>query len=196
MCCIISILLHLHLLSPFLTATLLPLLLHMRILLLSNFTSCPPHSNIYSHNPAAYEVPKDNTIANLAAGYEFAADDAACDEAEDKFYECLDNLPENEALYEAVVKAFEGACKADSDASEKACRPEDETSFDEAACKAASDKLNTCLSNQGVGEKQEAADKAEEEAVTGACMTEFDAAVNACPDDDQGENDQGDSPQM
>ena len=50
-----------------------------------------------------------------------------------------------------------------------------------------------CIGVGGVlssGEKQE-------EAVTGACKTEFDAAVNACPDDDQGENDQGNStPQM
>ena len=137
-------------------------------------------------NPAAYEVPKDNTIANLAAEYEFAADDAACDTAKEKLIDCMDNLPEVKAFYEALAKAFEGACKAESDAEDAAC-PED-TSFEEAACKAAGDKLDTCLDSQGIAEKELAANKVGEDSATGACKSEYDAAAPCY--------DQGNSPQM
>ena len=187
MCCIISILLHLHL-SPFLTATLLPLVPHAHppplylyiMLLLFPYT-------IHSHHPAAYEVPKDNTIANLAAGYEFAAEDA-CEAAANKYYECADNLPESKAYDEAYDKA-EAACKSEYDAAHKACEPEDDTSYDEAACNAADAKLGSCQTPFGLDDKATAADAAAD----AACKSEADAYVEACP---EGEDDQGDSPQM
>ena len=66
-----------------------------------------------------------------------------------------------------------------------------EFAADEAACKAAKAKLDSCKKPFGVKEKHQAA----KEAAEATCKTEYDAAVKACPDD-QGEDDQGDSPQM
>jgi hypothetical protein len=193
----------------------------MRILLLSIYFMLLPFPYIYSHNPAAYEVPKDNTIANLAAEYEGSvpvqefASDEACEAAYKKFIDCADASSNgktkelNEAYEEAWDKA-EAACRNEDDAADKACYPEDDTpsftsvqefAVDEAACEAADKKFNDCADASrktfGVKEKDEAANAAYEKEATGACKTEYDAYVTACPeDDDQGEDDQGDSPQM
>jgi hypothetical protein len=166
----------------------------------SSLTPPLPHASpipiiCTSHHPAAYEVPNDNTIAKLAAGYEFSAEDDACDTAWDKFNDCADNLPESKAYFEALEKAG-AACKSEADAAGKAC-PEDDTSYDEAACNAADAKLDTCLTPFGLDDKATAWYEAKLASADAACKSGADAIEKACPeDDDQGEDDQGDSPQM
>ena len=183
----------------------------------SSLTSCSPHSNIYSHNPAAYEVPKDNTIAKLATEYEFAAD-AACDAAGGKLEECVapitkeadDALADAEQAFDdAFEKAATGACKSEYEVYVKACPDDDqgestppaeyEFAADDAACDAAENKFYDCANLDAVedalADAQQAANDALEKAATGACKSEYEVYVKACPDDDQGEDDQGENDQ-
>lgn len=97
-----------------------------------------------------------------------------------------------------LLNQAEEKCNDQYEAEGEACFPPDTETVDETACKKAGADVDACLEKLGITEaKVNVASDKEDEAEEGACKTEYDAFDKACPEDDQGEDDQGDSdPQM
>ncbi len=154
----------------------------------------------------------------MAAGYgsvrgsvqEFAADDAAdeaaakaCEDAYNTFEKCAYGVGNTKQLDDALNDAWgkvNEACGEKWDKFVAVCDP-DATTFDEKACDDAETAYQGCEDENaktfGIDEKEKAAGDAKNNAAEGACKSQAEAIDKACPEDDQGEDDQGDSaPQM